>query len=207
MSLESLDAGHVRGAARVLADAFVDDPGWADVGPDDHGARWRYAYRTCLGAVRVARRWGGPSWCAVEDGVPAAVLTTIGPGLWPPPQLPLIAFQAPGALLAGPTVIARSLRAERVIERGHPEHPHVFVWMLAVSPRRQRSGLGRALMERALAVADAAAVPAYLDTANPANLPYYGSFGFRVLDEDRLPRGAPLWFMERPAGQAQREPV
>jgi len=195
----ALAGEHVRGCARVLADAFIDDPGWVAVGPARRRARWKYTYRTCLGANRVARRWGGPSWCVLEDGEPTAVLTTFAPGRWPPPELGLMAYKAPGPLFAGPLTIARSLIGSRRLEGGHPAYDHVFVWMLGVSPARQRAGLGRLLLGEALAVADEARVPAFLDTANPDNLPYYRSHGFEVVGEAVLPRGAPVWFMERPA--------
>ena len=197
LAVEPLARERARGAARVLADAFVDDPGWIAVGPGRRRARWRFAYRTCLGAVRVALRWGGPSWCVVEGGEPVAVLTTFAPGRWPPPELGLIGFQSPGALLAGPPTIARSLLASRRLGAGHPVHDHVFVWMLGVSPARQRSGLGGRLLREAFAVAGRAGVPTFLDTANPANLPYYHSHGFDVTGETTLARGAPAWFMER----------
>ena len=189
--------GFERGCARVLAHAYVDDPGWIAAGPARRRARWKFAYRTCLGAIRVARRWGGPSWCVVEDGEPAAVLTTFGPGKWPPPELGLIGYQSPGPILAGPSSLVRGLIASRRLEAGHPVHDHVFVWMLGVSPARQRSGLGGLLMGQALAVADRAGVPAFLDTANPDNLPYYRSHGFEIAGETRLPRDTPAWFMER----------
>jgi predicted N-acetyltransferase YhbS len=74
----------------------------------------------------------------------------------------------------------------------------VFVSLLAVHPSRQRSGHGRALLSEALRRADEQGVPAYLDTANPANLPYYRSFGFELVGEDRLPRDAPIWHLLRP---------
>ena len=197
MTAQTLEREHVRGCARVLADAFVDDPGWIAAGPSRRAARWKFAYRTCLGAIRVARRWGGPSWCVLDRGEPVAVLTTFGPGRWPPPEIGLMAYQAPGPVLAGPSTIVRGLAASRRLEQGHPDHPHVFVWMLGVSPVRQRSGLGGLLMREALAVADRAGVPAFLDTANPDNLPYYRSHGYDVVGEARLPRDTPVWFMER----------
>jgi GNAT superfamily N-acetyltransferase len=57
--------------------------------------------------------------------------------------------------------------------------------------------VGRALLSKALARADELGVPTYLDTANPANLPYYASFGFRQTGERPMPRGSTLWFMLR----------
>jgi predicted N-acetyltransferase YhbS len=86
-----------------------------------------------------------------------------------------------------------------VIEAAHPDYEHFLVWMFAVSPERQRGGLGRRLMHEALARADSSEVPAYLWTGNPANLPYYRSHGFEVIGEAQIPGGVPNWFMQRAA--------
>lgn len=43
-----------RAAAAVYADAFVDDPGWIDVGPRGRGRRWHYARRICGGEPTAA---------------------------------------------------------------------------------------------------------------------------------------------------------
>ena len=40
--------------------------------------------------------------------------------------------------------------------------------------------------------------PVYLDTANPANVPYYASNGYEELGKADGPRGASMWFMRRP---------
>src|SRR5262249_42759958 len=77
----------------------------------------------------------------------------------------------------------------------HPDEEHFFVWILTVAPAAQRTGVGRALLQTALARAAELGVPTYLDTAKPENLPYYGSFGFEPGGPTLLPRGAPLWFM------------
>jgi GNAT superfamily N-acetyltransferase len=106
--------------------------------------------------------------------------------------------QALGPVLAGPAVLWRSLSADNALHAGHPEEPHLFVWMLTVAPALQRSGVGRALLTHAIARAGELGVSTYLDTANPANLPYYGSFGFACTGERDLPRGASIWFMHRP---------
>jgi GNAT superfamily N-acetyltransferase len=196
---EPLTAMHHQASARVLADAFIDDPGWVAVGPRDRRTRWRYIYRTCLGAIRVGARWCGPSWCVVQDGEAVAVLTGCAPGLWAPPRLRALFHLAAGPLLAGPAPLVRSLRTQRVIERAHPSYDHFLVWMFAVSPNYQRSGLGRRLMGEALKRADADQAPAYLWTGNPDNLPYYGSFGFEVIAEEPIAGGTPNWFLQRPA--------
>jgi GNAT superfamily N-acetyltransferase len=198
-TLEPLSPAHHGAAARVLADAFIDDPGWVSVGPRRRKPRWRYIHRTCLGAIRIGQRWCGPSWCITEGGEPVAVLTGCGPGIWPPPELRSLAMLAPGPLLAGPAVLVRSLRAQRVFEKRHPAYDHFLVWMFGVAPARQRSGLGRRLMSLALSRADADRVPAYLWTSNPDNLPYYRSHGYEVIGESGIPGGARSWYLERPA--------
>jgi GNAT superfamily N-acetyltransferase len=205
-TLEPLAPAHHEAAARLLADAFIDDPGWVSVGPRRRPARWRYINRVCLGTIRVGERWCGPSWCITEGGEPVAVLTGCAPGIWPPPELRTLAMLSPGPLIAGPAVLIRSLRAELIFERRHPGYEHFLVWMFAVSPARQRAGLGRRLMSEALARADAEQVPAYLSTANPDNLPYYRSHGYDVIGEDVIPGGARAWYMERPPDAKRRRP-
>jgi GNAT superfamily N-acetyltransferase len=197
-ALEPLKPAHHRPAAAVLADAFLNDPGWVAIGPRSSRARWKFIYRTCLGAIRAGAHWCGPAWCIVEADEPVAVLTGCAPGLWPPPRIGALMHLFPGPVLAGPAPLVRSLGAQRVIEAAHPAYEHFLVWMFAVSPSRQRGGLGRRLMGEALAQADSDEVPAYLWTGNPDNVPYYRSHGFEVMSEARIPGGVPNWFMERP---------
>jgi ribosomal protein S18 acetylase RimI-like enzyme len=184
-------------ASAVMADAFVDDPGWQAVGPDNRQRLHSYVRRICGGVLRVCAQRGGPIWQVEREGRTVGVLSSLDPGQWPPPQLPALVAQASGPLLGGPAVFVRSLKGDSAMHRGHPQDPHFFVWMLAVSPAAQRSGVGRALLSKALERAEEFGVPAYLDTANPDNLPYYGSFGFQQVGETTLPRDATLWFMMR----------
>lgn len=184
--------------AQVFAEAFVDDPGWTDVGPDDRARRSAYVRRICRGELRVAERVGGTVLITSDDGLPSAAIVWFPAtglrGTWR-----LTAAQVPGAVLSGPAALSRALRTQAAMAGGHPPEPHLHVSLLAARPSHQRSGLGGALLERALAEARRTDVPAYLDTANPANLPYYHRFGFRPRGEARLPRGAPIWFLLRPA--------
>jgi GNAT superfamily N-acetyltransferase len=199
-TLEPLTPALHKGAADALADAFTDDPGWRSVGPRDPARRQRFIYRTSLATLRVAERWAGPSWCITEGGEPVGVLAGCAPGLWPPPNLRSLILLAPGPLLAGPAVLARSLGAERVFERGYPDHDVFVVVIFGVRRAYQRKGVGRRLMAEALARADESDVPAFLWTSNPDNLPYYRSHGYEVVgDETTIPGGASNWFMERPA--------
>jgi len=198
-SVEPLRPEHHAALAVMYADAFMDDPGWNSIGPRRPGALRRFIRNTSLSTMRAAERWCGPSWCVVENGEPVAALVGSDPGRWPPPELGLLAQLALGPVLAGPAPLVRSLRSLRVFDRHHPEHEHFLVWLFAVSPDRQRSGLGRRLMQTALARADELEVPAYLWTAKPANVPYYRSHGFEAFAEAEIPGRVTNWFMERPA--------
>jgi GNAT superfamily N-acetyltransferase len=197
MQIRHLERDKFDAAAGLFADAFLNDPGWVAVGPDRvghrHGVLRRY-HRTVLDVIE---RYGGPTYGAFDEGGRGALLgvaATFAAGLYPPPSWNILRF-VPGFLLAGPGPIVRGLRFSAVQEKGHPHEPHVYLWFLAVDPTRQRGGVGRALLAR---VYEDARAPVYLDTANPANVPYYASNGFQELGKADGPRGAEMWFMQRP---------
>ena len=121
----------------------------------------------------------------------------------PPPSPPVAIRRRPGRSSTasrpspspGPGPIVRGLRTSAIQDSGHPDEEHVFLWFLTVHPEHQRAGIGRQLLARVVEEAEA---PVYLDTANPANLPYYASAGFEEIGRAALPRGATMWFMRRP---------
>ena len=80
----------------------------------------------------------------------------------------------------------------------HPEEPHWYLAVLGSDPTVRGGGFGRALMQSRLDRCDAAYAPAYLESSNPDNVPYYERFGFEVTGEIVLPGGGPkLWPMWR----------
>lgn len=194
MEVRPLEPTDYDAAAVVLADAFVDDPGWVAVGPDRRQHRYAVIRRYHRTALNVIHRYGRPIYGAFRDGGLAGVAATFAAGLYPPPAWTVVRF-VPGFLLAGPGPIVRGLRFSSLQEHGHPEDEHVYLWFLAVDPEHQRGGVGRALLARVFEDAEA---PVYLDTAKPANLPYYASAGFEETGLAACPRGATLWFMRRP---------
>jgi GNAT superfamily N-acetyltransferase len=187
-----------RDVARVLTNAFVDDPGWRDVGPNRarHRRLALWAYHRAL--QRKAKRWGRPGYAAFRSGQLVGVAVTFASEAWPPPEPASTLLDVPAFALAGPPAALRGWRASAIIERAHFRDPHMFLWQLAVDPPVQRSGIGHKLMERVLADAEAAELPVYLETAEPANVPYYHGFGFVETGRETLPRGSPLWLMLRP---------
>ena len=184
-----------REAAEVITAALLHDPGWLAVGPDHTAQRRFVATHYHRGALRIMQRFGGPIYGAFTDeGDLAGVAATFAAGRYPPPAWTFL-YGVPAFALAGPGPIVRGLRTSAIQDSGHPEEEHVFLWFLTVHPEHQRAGIGRQLLARVVEEAEA---PVYLDTANPANLPYYASAGFEEIGRAALPRGATMWFMRRP---------
>jgi len=63
----------------------------------------------------------------------------------------------------------------------HPREPHWYLPLIGVDPARQGERLGNQLMAHALARCDADGLPAYLESSNPRNIPFYERQGFDAL--------------------------
>jgi ribosomal protein S18 acetylase RimI-like enzyme len=181
-------------AARLLTDAFIYDPGWLAIGPGRTRHRYFVAERFHRAVLRTVDRHGGPSYGAFRDGNLAGLALTFAPGRYPPPAWTELRYFL-AFLAAGPGPIVRGLRFGAVQDSGHPQDRHVYLWFLAVDPARQRAGVGGALLKH---VTEEAEAPVYLDTTNPANVPYYASAGFEEIGRGTVPRDTPIWFMRRP---------
>ncbi|MCA8949251.1 MAG: GNAT family N-acetyltransferase [Planctomycetes bacterium] len=107
------------------------------------------------------------------------------------------------ALRAGPRAFGRLLRAGQWLERRrfrHAGQPHWYVMAQAVSPDHQRRGVAAALMEQALAIADADGRPVHAETFTLQNVRYYERFGLRAIAEEEVPYGPHVWVLARPVG-------
>ncbi|WIG59532.1 MAG: hypothetical protein OJF49_002279 [Ktedonobacterales bacterium] len=69
--------------------------------------------------------------------------------------------------------------------------PHWYLSQIGVEPSRQRQGIGSRLLAPMSARIDAAGLPCYLETENPANVPFYQRHGFRVVAESAARGGGP----------------
>lgn len=72
----------------------------------------------------------------------------------------------------------------------HPAEPHWYLPVLGVDPSRHGKGLGSALMKYVLDQCDRDNKPAYLESSNPRNIPFYIRHGFEVLGT--IPAGKSL---------------
>lgn len=106
-----------------------------------------------------------------------------GVALWLPPDV------GPDDDALGPLIertIPASIRSDAMavfeqMARFHPHEPHWYLPLIAVDPARQGQQLGERLMSHALSRCDADGVPAYLESSNPRNLPFYQRQGFEIL--------------------------
>jgi ribosomal protein S18 acetylase RimI-like enzyme len=167
-----------------LLEAFMDDPVLCWVFPDSDRRRRYGRHFFELTARRLLP--GGLAWRA--DG--GAALWA-APGRWResfPQSLRLSIATFPGIRRRSPRV-ARGLLA---LEARHPQEPHLYLPTIGVRPDRQGRGLGSALLRPGLQYADAAGLPAYLESSSPRNVALYERHGFAVTAEHTLPGGPAL---------------
>lgn len=182
--------------AQILADAFRDDPWVAYIEPDAaRRAQWLPWFMDA--SARLTRQVG------VLDREGDGVGLWFGPGVRPFSWWNL----ARSGLLAAPLRLGREAyvrleRAERDLDRaqaGRVPEGAWYLYMLAVHPDAQGTGLARRLLERGLTRADAARLPVRLETNRPRNLTLYERFGFETVAELDTPGVLPQWVMVRPA--------
>ncbi|GAA2238677.1 GNAT family N-acetyltransferase [Streptomyces amakusaensis] len=176
--------------SRALALAFDDDPMMRWFFPDEASRKASLAaYFTTI----FTRQYAHSAVCEVT---PAAA------AFWVPPQAQavpdaetiqeLMAILGDRAGLFGEAVEASAKHT--------PSEPHWFLAVVGADPAAQGQGHGAALLRSGLAKADAAGLPAYLESSKEANLPFYEHFGFTVRERMTLPGGGPeLWGMWREA--------
>jgi GNAT superfamily N-acetyltransferase len=206
MTIRRAAANDVDRATETVTLAFSADPVWsvalarADGTTDHQPAYWRRFVQASIDQ--------GGVWL-LDDGAAAAV--------WVPPGGSELSEAATAEL-------ERFARAELGddgarelaelfdrFEANHPhDEPHAYLSLLATHPDHRGRGIGQALLAENLAQWDAAGVPAYLESTNPANDHRYERAGFRRVGGFSAVRdGAPITTMWRVVGgpdQTRRSP-
>jgi GNAT superfamily N-acetyltransferase len=173
--------------AGALASAFSEDPlfGWI-VGPNaslEH--RMRIFFNMFL---KTNLRKPDHLVFVDEEGTGAAVWQPVGK--WKVPTSDLVRG-LPAMLrtfrLRTPTMMS----ALTAIEKMHPTEPHYYLEVLGTRKDRQSKGVGSSVINAVLERADEEGVPAYLESSNPRNIPFYARHGFEVREEISCGKGAP----------------
>ena len=128
----------------------------------------------------------------------------LGAARWVSPEASPVYWESVKAYTSGGLGLAAyatdgGRRYEMLYESLDSHEPSEPVWtldILTVEPTAQRCGIGSALVEHGLALAQASQCASFLDTSRPELIGYYARFGFVVTDETDLPDGGPhIWFM------------
>jgi GNAT superfamily N-acetyltransferase len=202
-SVRLLRPGEARRASVLLAAAFADDP---FIGYFLRDRRRRaLALPPFFRAVLHDLLPAGAVYALEADGALAAVAA------WAPPGEPTSSRRSQSlARIAGLELRAVFPRASPPLLAGfatlaeqHPPVPHWYLAFVGVDPRWQRHGFGRALLAAALAEADVAGMPCYLETPFPDTRAFYARLGFQDGEQLHPVEGAPpIWTMTRPVPRA-----
>jgi ribosomal protein S18 acetylase RimI-like enzyme len=193
---------HIPAAGEALARAFVDDPLCVYTQPDVAARISQFGWFFTK-QVREAATQNGVYTNVLDDG-------PIGVAVWTPPRF---ADKAPRAAADNDTHdMERCFGIEasrRFSTHRHVEHvrekcmrdPHWYLVLLGVLPGARRQGIGQALLEPVLQIADEQDLPCYLETFIVDNVRFYERRGFEVVDSGVEPVSAiGYWAMKRKPG-------
>jgi GNAT superfamily N-acetyltransferase len=173
--------------ADSLASAFSEDPlfGWIAGPKAPLEERMRVFFDSFL-KINLAK----PDNLVFvsEDGTGAAVWQPVGKWKVPPTEL-LRAM--PAILRAFRSRIPAMIGALNAIEKVHPAEPHYYLEVLGTRKDQQSKGVGSAVINAVLERCDEEGVPAYLESSNPRNVPFYARHGFEVRQEVSCGKDAP----------------
>jgi GNAT superfamily N-acetyltransferase len=204
--MHRIGRGNAAAAGAVLARAFIDDPGYVWIEPD-RARRARYLGVIYGGLAKALCRLDETWALSADEASPNDVS---GVAAWWPPGASVGIVQMIRAGLAelpfrcGVGTTVRTLTGLGALEKAHERvargQPHWFLDHLGVDPSAQGKGLGRRLLREQLARVDGDRVPALLHTSKGSNVPFYGSLGFEVVEEQKVggAGGFTLWTMRRP---------
>ena len=97
----------------------------------------------------------------------------------------------PAMLRAFGTKAPRMIGAISAIEKVHPKEEHYYLEALGTQQDMQSKGVGSAVIRHMLDRCDAEGMPAYLESSNLRNVPFYARHGFEATGEIVVGKGAP----------------
>jgi GNAT superfamily N-acetyltransferase len=176
-------------AVETLTGAFTDDPLMAWLFEDDERR------------PEQLRTW----WTWIIEHRPAHVEVLETPdvrsaAIWhgPDPAESTTDESFPDMLagLVGVETMQRKLQGLSVIPTAHPTARHWYLAAIGTRPAFQGQGSGPRVLVPVLERCDAARLPAYLESSNARNVPFYERFGFVATGTIQVPGGpalTPMW--------------
>jgi GNAT superfamily N-acetyltransferase len=185
--------------ARVLAQAFHEDPGTILFEPDD--AR-RAAILPRFFRTFVAASLDEDGDLVVAGDPAEGIACWFGPDQHGPSP-DAMGRSGFGDVLeaAGPDASQRLLAMVGELDAQHErltDGDHLRLEFFGVTPASQGSGIGSALIEHGHRRADDLGIPCYLDTFTQQNVRYYGRRGYEIADEFTVGDGIPVYGLLRP---------
>jgi GNAT superfamily N-acetyltransferase len=184
----------VAAVTATMATAFQRDPVWGPYSFPDAARRLEQSARFWEFCIRAALRF--PATYVTHNCEAAAV--------WIPPGEAEMTSAQEAALadllveLLGGDQAAVVMDAFARLDQAHPhDQPHHYLSLLATHSDHRGRGLGMALLGDCLLTIDAAHMPAYLESTNPANDARYMRHGFEPRGRVELPNGTPITTMWR----------
>lgn len=188
VAIRHATAGDRSLAAGALASAFSEDPlfGWMVGSGAPLEDRLRIFFDSFLkGNLRKPDHLV----YVADDGSGAAIWQPVDKWKVPPADL---LRSVPAIVRAFRGRVPAMLGALGAIEKVHPMEPHYYLEMLGTRKDRQSKGIGSGVMNVVLERCDEEGLPAYLESSNPRNIPFYARHGFQVRQEVNCGKGAPV---------------
>ena len=98
----------------------------------------------------------------------------------------------PAILRGFGTKTPRMIGALTAIEKVHPKEEHYYLEALGTRQDMQSKGVGSAVIGAMLERCDTEGMPAYLESSNVRNIPFYARHGFETTGEIVAGKGAPI---------------
>jgi len=176
-------------AYATIVSAFIADPVERWLLPDD--GEYVASFSTFVAAVADSSMETSTAW-ELDDFAAVA--------MWLPPGSEPDAERIGASLIS---TVPEEKHAEMFglleqMEAAHPRYSHWYLPWLAVHADKQNRGLGSTLLAASLEYIDIGGLPAYLESPNPRNIPFYERHGFVVAGRTESATCPPITFLRRP---------
>ena len=170
---------------RTLAEGFSDDPvvTWVFQEPG-RSAKLSTFFDFLAGAALVPL---GATYL-----VPGSCAAWTPPDTPPWPQERSARFTALLQQECTPADVARLGEVNAAEQMHHPKERCWYLGLIGTTPAAQGRGYGSALLKHSLRTVDGSGLPAYLESTNPRNVPFYQRHGFEATGLIELPDGPSL---------------